>query len=214
MKRFLAVLMLVVMMCGCVGLAEEQKFDYTVLEKLDGYTYDKSDKTWLYNGHYLKEFSDATIGVGLQADGDENTVQGVVLYAKALDNKNETYGIIQEVTILAGEVEIICKLMDMDGEQLTIMTATNEEALSAIVNAKEISIKVKMSISTTAIDATGIRVETKIVSIDLEPTEKDLEEFITAAKTIYQNNLLSYACGFSEKTIQFAQENYPITVNK
>ncbi len=160
MKRFLAVLMLVVMMCGCVGLAEEQKFDYTVLEKLDGYTYDKSDKTWLYNGHYLKEFSDATIGVGLQADGDENTVQGVVLYAK------------------------------------------------------EISIKVKMSISTTAIDATGIRVETKIVSIDLEPTEKDLEEFITAAKTIYQNNLLSYACGFSEKTIQFAQENYPITVNK
>lgn len=36
MKRFLAVLMLVVMMCGCVGLAEEQKFDYTVLEKLDG----------------------------------------------------------------------------------------------------------------------------------------------------------------------------------
>lgn len=37
MKRFLAVLMLVVMMCGCVGLAEEQKFDYTVLEKLEGY---------------------------------------------------------------------------------------------------------------------------------------------------------------------------------
>lgn len=36
MKRFLAVLMLVVMMCGCVGLAEEQKFDYTVLEKLEG----------------------------------------------------------------------------------------------------------------------------------------------------------------------------------
>ena len=45
MKRFLSLLMLVVMMCGCVGLAEEQKFDYTVLEKLDGYSYDKFEKT-------------------------------------------------------------------------------------------------------------------------------------------------------------------------
>ena len=89
--------------------------------------------------------------------------------------------------------------MDVDGEQLTIMTAANEEALSAIVNAKEISIKVKMSISTTAIDATGIRVETKIVSIDLEPTEKDLEEFITAAKTIYQNNLYLMLVGLVKK---------------
>lgn len=44
MKRFLAVLMLVVTMCGCIGLAEEQKFDYTVLEKLDGYSYDKFEK--------------------------------------------------------------------------------------------------------------------------------------------------------------------------
>lgn len=54
MKRFLAVLMLVVMMCGCVGLAEEQKFDYTVLEKLDGYSYDKFEKAWSYYGAYVK----------------------------------------------------------------------------------------------------------------------------------------------------------------
>ena len=36
MKRFLAVLMLVVMMCGCLGLAEEQKIDYTLLGKPGG----------------------------------------------------------------------------------------------------------------------------------------------------------------------------------
>lgn len=45
MKRFLAVLMLVVMMCGCVGLAEEGKtFDPSVLEGKDGYSYDKFEK--------------------------------------------------------------------------------------------------------------------------------------------------------------------------
>lgn len=49
MKRFLAVLMLVVMMCGCVGLAEEGKtFDPSALEGKDGYSYDKFEKTWEY----------------------------------------------------------------------------------------------------------------------------------------------------------------------
>lgn len=55
MKRFLAVLMLVVMMCGCVGLAEEQKFDYTVLEKLDGYSYDKFEKNLVILWRLCKE---------------------------------------------------------------------------------------------------------------------------------------------------------------
>lgn len=54
MKRFLAVLMLVVTMCGCIGLAEEQKFDYTVLEKLDGYSYDKFEKNVELSGFVCK----------------------------------------------------------------------------------------------------------------------------------------------------------------
>lgn len=66
MKRFLAVLMLVVMLCGCVGLAEEQKFDYTVLEKLEGYSYDKFEKTWSYYGAYAKKYSDARLVIGIQ----------------------------------------------------------------------------------------------------------------------------------------------------
>ena len=37
MKRFLAVLMLVVMMCGCVGLAEGKTFDPSVLEGKGGH---------------------------------------------------------------------------------------------------------------------------------------------------------------------------------
>lgn len=83
MKRFLAVLMLVVMMCGCVGLAEEQKFDYTVLEKLDGYSYDKFEKTWSYYGAYAKKYSDARLVIGIQVDGDKDSVLAVQFYAKS-----------------------------------------------------------------------------------------------------------------------------------
>lgn len=61
MKRFLAVLMLVVMLCGCVGLAEEQKFDYTVLEKLEGYSYDKFEKL----GHTMALMQRNTLMRGL-----------------------------------------------------------------------------------------------------------------------------------------------------
>ena len=81
MKRFLAVLMLVVMMCGCVGLAEEQKFDYTVLEKLDGYNYDKFEKMWSLAGEYRIKAADGYISVTLIALGDKESVQGVMLTA-------------------------------------------------------------------------------------------------------------------------------------
>ena len=114
MKRFLAVLMLVVMMCGCVGLAEEQKFDYTVLEKLDGYSYDKFEKTWSYYGAYAKKYSDARLVIGIQVDGDKDSVLAVQFYAKAVDNKNETYSMVEEVSILADDTLITCILMTLD----------------------------------------------------------------------------------------------------
>ena len=186
MKRFLAVLMLVVMMCGCVGLAEEQKFDYTVLEKLDGYSYDKFEKTWSYYGAYAKKYSDARLVIGIQVDGDKDSVLAVQFYAKAVDNKNDTL--------------ITCKLMPIDGEQVTLVLTSNADALQAIANAKEISFKVKM----------------KLGSITLEPTMEDLADFIAVIKTICEYNILSYSTnfGYYTETIHILYKNFPITVEK
>lgn len=200
MKRFLAVLMLVVMMCGCVGLAEEQKFDYTVLEKLDGYSYDKFEKTWSYYGAYAKKYSDARLVIGIQVDGDKDSVLAVQFYAKAVDNKNETYSMVEEVSILADDTLITCKLMPIDGEQVTLVLTSNADALQAIANAKEISFKVKI----------------KLGSITLEPTMEDLADFITVIKTICEYNILSYSTnfGYDTATIQILEKNFPITVEK
>ena len=127
----------------CVGLAEEQKFDYTVLEKLDGYSYDKFEKTWSYYGAYAKKYSDARLVIGIQVDGDKDSVLAVQFYAKAVDNKNETYSMVEEVLILADDTLITCTLMPIDGEQVTLVLTSNADALQAIANAKEISFKVK-----------------------------------------------------------------------
>lgn len=53
MKRFFAMALMAVMICSCcAALAEEKKFDYSVLEGLEGYTYDKFERTWMYIGGY------------------------------------------------------------------------------------------------------------------------------------------------------------------
>ena len=44
MKRFLSMLMTLVLLCGCFAMAEVKTFDYKVLEGLDGYSYDKFEK--------------------------------------------------------------------------------------------------------------------------------------------------------------------------
>lgn len=200
MKRFLAVLMLVVMMCGCVGLAEEQKFDYTVLEKLDGYSYDKFEKAWSYYGAYVKTYSDARIVFGIRVDGDKESVQTVQLYAKAVDNKNETYSMVQKVEILADDTLITCNLMQGEGYQQTLVFASNVDALQAIANAKEIAFKITMKAGT----------------LTLEPSADEVAEFVEAVKNIYEKDIMSYVtnAGFTDAEIQYVATNYPITVEE
>lgn len=200
MKRFLSMLMTLVLLCGCFAMAEVKTFDYKVLEGLDGYSYDKFEKAWSYYGAYAKKYSDARLVIGVQVDGDKDSVQAVVFYAKAVDTKNETYSTVEEVSILADDILITCKLMPTDGQQTTLVLKSNADALQAIVNAKEISFKVKM----------------KIGSVTLEPTMEDLADFIAVIKTICEYNILSYSTnlGYDTPTIQILEKNFPITVEK
>lgn len=144
MKRFLAVLMLVVMMCGCVGLAEEQKFDYTVLEKLDGYNYDKFEKMWSLAGEYRIKAADGYISVTLIALGDKESVQGVMLTAGVYKSDGSIYGTIDKIEILADDTLISIKMMPLEGQQARLLTDTSTETLRLISEAKEISFKIAL----------------------------------------------------------------------
>ena len=201
MKRFLAVLMLVVMMCGCVGLAEEQKFDYTVLEKLDGYSYDKFEKMWSLAGEYRIKAADGYISVTLIALGDKESVQGVMLTAGVYKSDGSLYSTIDKIEILADDTLISIKMMPLEGQQARLLTDTSVEALRLISEAKEISFKI-------ALKNAG--------SGTFDPTEDEIANFVQAAKAIVDNNMLSLStnAGIDSEAIEKFEETYPITIEK
>lgn len=201
MKRFLAMLMLVIMMCGCVGLAEEQKFDYTVLEKLDGYNYDKFEKMWSLAGEYRIKAADGYISVTLIALGDKESVQGVMLTAGVYKSDGSLYSTIDKIEILADDTLISIKMMPLEGQQARLLTDTSVEALRLISEAKEISFKI-------ALKNAG--------SGTFDPTEDEIANFVQAAKAIVDNNMLSLStnAGIDSEAIEKFEETYPITIEK
>lgn len=201
MKRFLAMLMLVVMMCGCVGLAEEQKFDYTVLEKLDGYNYDKFEKMWSLAGEYRIKAADGYISTTLIALGDKESVQGVMLTAGVYKSDGSLYSTIDKIEILADDTLISIKMMPLEEQQARLLTDTSVEALRLISEAKEISFKITLK---------------NAGSGTFDPTEDEIANFVQAAKAIVDNNMLSLStnAGIDSEAIEKFEETYPITIEK
>lgn len=201
MRRFLAMLMLVVMMCGCVGLAEEQKFDYTVLEKLDGYNYDKFEKMWSLAGEYRIKAADGYISTTLIALGDKESVQGVMLTAGVYKSDGSLYSTIDKIEILADDTLISIKMMPLEGQQARLLTDTSAEALRLISEAKEISFKITLK---------------NAGSGTFDPTEDEIANFVQAAKAIVDNNMLSLStnAGIDSEAIEKFEETYPITIEK
>lgn len=201
MKRFLAMLMLVVMMCGCVGLAEEQKFDYTVLEKLDGYNYDKFEKMWSLAGEYRIKAADGYISTTLIALGDKESVQGVMLTAGVYKSDGSLYSTIDKIEILADDTLISIKMMPLEEQQARLLTDTSVEALRLISEAKEISFKITLK---------------NAGSGTFDPTEDEIANFVQAAKAIVENNMLSLStnAGIDSEAIEKFEETYPITIEK
>lgn len=201
MKRFLAVLMLVVMMCGCLGLAEEQKFDYTVLEKLDGYSYDKFEKTWDYIGQITKKSAGNFISVGLMASGDKETVTMILLVAKTGKNVGSSSDIIEKLMILADDTLITVSMMPSDDTQGKLLTTLNAEALQIIAEAKEIAFKAYLTDGSTRV---------------FEPTAEEAADFIQAAQIINDYDLLEFSTNLnsSAEKVQSMEEAYPLTIER
>lgn len=195
MKKILTALLLLLFLSSSICFAETPAFDHKVLSTLDGYSYDKFEKTWSYYGAYLKEYSDATVVIGVNASGAVSTVNEVTIYAWIRDEYNkELYSVVEELMILADDHLITCSLLALDSSSATFVTPTSNEALRIIGEAKEIAFKLTF----------------KTGSITLEPSAEDIAEFVTAATTIYTHNLVSYQT--DEETLSLVESMFPITI--
>ena len=194
MKRFLSMLMTLVLLCGCFAMAEVKTFDYKVLEGLDGYSYDKFEKMWSLAGEYRIKAADGYISVALIALGDKESVQGVMLTAGVYKSDGSIYGTIDKIEILADDTLISIKMMPL-------LTDTSAEALRLISEAKEISFKI-------ALKNAG--------SGTFDPTADEIADFVQAAKAIIENNMLSLStnAGIDSEAIEKFEETYPITIEK
>lgn len=198
MKRFLAVLVLVVMMCGCVGLAEEKPFDYKELEGLDGYSYDKFEKMWDYIGRYDQKQTDGYLSIFLQANGGKNTVNFIAL---GVVKKTTTgYIVADKIAILADDTLITVGLMNFETMQAKLLTESHAEALRILAEAEKISFKIYYEDGSSTV---------------LEPT-KDVAPFAQVAKEIYERNLLAYNSnmGFDYTTMQNLENDFPLTIEE
>lgn len=149
MKRFLAVLMLVVMMCGCVGLAEEGKtFDPSVLEGKDGYSYDKFEKTWEYikaNGAKNENNFGFIMLLSLSGEKKEiRTSRVSFLLLKNID-VNKKIDDVTKIAVIADDNYItISNIFNADniGVYLIDLSEDNIEPFKMIVDAKSVSVRV------------------------------------------------------------------------
>lgn len=200
MKRMLSVLLVLVLLCGSLAIAEQGKFDHTTLSELEGYEYDKFDKMWVYSGSYIKKYSDATVRLCLEAIGDDENVLMVLLDTKAIKTDGESYSVVNEVQFLTDDALITCEMLPTEGEQYAIITLSDVEMLKIISEADSLSIRIKMEAGT----------------ITLEPTNEEMQEFIQVATTIYEKNVVEYSTngGFDESTMELVKANFPITIEK
>lgn len=201
MKRFLAMLMTLVLLCGCFAMAEEKTFDYKVLEGLDGYSYDKFEKTWSYQASYVKEYDGAYVVIGLLADGDTEAAQTVQLLVVAAMEDGSSIGNITEIIILADDARITVRLQALPGRSVRLLTKADAEVLSVIGKAQELAFKIYFGDGSSEI---------------IEPAADEISDFVRAAETIYEKDLLHYAIysHIGEKTLNRHIEDCPITVEK
>lgn len=196
MKRILVLLAVLLMIGTSICFAEEAQFDPNVLAELDGYSYDRFEKSWSYYGAYLMQYTDATVVVGVKASGNKEYLEPVYIYAWVRDASNmKVYSVVKELMILADDTLITIPMMEFDASSGMFITPSSNEVLNIIGNAKQLAFKLVLDVG----------------SVTLEPAASEVAEFTAVARNIYAHNIASYV-RFDDATLKYLEETYPITV--
>lgn len=211
MKRVLAMLMLVVMMCGCVGLGEEKGFDSSVFEGLNGYMY-IGERTWIYNGG-SKSGEETTRKLVMSAQamqfGKEGEISVAMFFVAIADMK--MLDDIKKITITCDNgTEIIAEPVlheDMYKMYGIDLTADEKEVVQEILNADKIIFRAYQdSDLTNCCFEIEIKMEDFGAGVKYKYEEGYGESFRTAMKNIYESGALDFSVRVVGSSIYIAQE--------
>ena len=194
MKRTFCTFLILILILANSAFADTPTYDHSILEMLPGYSYDKFDKTWYCFGAYVKELTDATVVVGVDASGNSTAVDGVSICCWIRDKYNRValYD-LEKLMILADDTLITCKLFMGDDASAAILTPSSIDALRLIAGAKTLSFKL--------ISAND--------SFTFNPDISEVTDMQIVAKVFYDLNLVDYyKDGFSS----FIDTFYPTTI--
>lgn len=179
------------------------EFDYSVLQNLSGYEYDKFDKYWSYQDAYDEAYSDADIIIGIALFGENggNNLEEAKLYTKVIDKKGEKLMTVKSMDFLIDDV--LYSYHDMPTEDGTmagsvVLYDTGYELVKAFAEAKEVSVKLSFY-------------GDKSISFDMDQTQfsQTLQE---VCKNIIKYNIWDYY--ISNWLIGSLESTWDLTITK
>jgi hypothetical protein len=178
MKKLISALFLITLVISICCSAVAASFDYTQLTDLDGYSYDKFEKTWMYQRSYLKEYSDAYVAIGFSLEGDTSGISyPPIMYCKILNTDGSVMHMVSEVYFLVGEkLYHFDNLLEVGDVTSMFLGSVGKQLIEDLAQATEVSVKLVYDYSS--------------VSLDI-PADDYKESLKTFAKTIIKYDVFS-----------------------
>lgn len=186
---------LLIVLITATAFAAGGKFNYTLLEKLDGYKYDKFDDTWTYYRAYVEKYSDAYAVIGIQLEGDKEGISyAPTLYTKINDTSNKPLYTVTKISFLVDGAKFEYNSMLEGSDSSVMLGKEGKKLVDALSNCKSVSVKLTFGDSYITIDLDQKQVETTLKAI---------------SKQLIKNNVWDY---IDSSMVDFFETLYPISI--
>ena len=152
MKKAISVLMCVVLFLSSLSTCFADTLNKATFEKLDGYKYDKFDKTWSYYQAWSHQYKDAVVVIGINIFGGSDDQMPATLYCWIRDENNrQVLDSVNKMLFLIGDdVYSFDHVLEDDTDSSVLLGEDAKEFLQAMANASQIT--VRLSFKRASID--------------------------------------------------------------
>ena len=179
MKRFVTIAVCMIIVCGIVTTSLADGVDKSMFEKMDGYSYDKFNKTWSYYQAYSHQYSDASVVVGIELDGGDVEQMPPYVYCWIRDEKNSSilYEVNKLMFLIGDDLYTFETLLPSDSSSSALLGEEAKDFLQALSNGNSMTIRLVYKTGNT---------DEEVLSSEYKKT------FKVAAKAILDSNVWDF----------------------
>ena len=187
MKRFLALLLCFILVpillpaCAETANNDAPKLDMTLMEKMDGYKYDKFDRKWSYKKEHTQVYNNANAIVGLQVQGEKGSVsRGICWYFLIRKpNSTDTFADVSSVDFLIDDtLYSYPKVYVADGNSFVYVVKKDKVFIEALAEADEISVRLSFKGGSTTFDIPSSEYESSFKEMAKNLLDIDIWKYI------------------------------------